>query len=63
LLPALSIHTFIIIDLLLLSSLSHYTFSSTGTKYTMDEIQSFQAQDFQFMVDEIKNLSRETMLP
>merc|ERR1711998_80601 len=36
---------------------------SNGTKYTMDEIQSFQAQDFQFMVDEIKNLSRETMLP
>merc|ERR1712070_866112 len=24
---------------------------SNGTKYTMDEIQSFQAQDFQFMVD------------
>jgi probable Rubsico expression protein CbbX len=36
---------------------------SNGTKYTMDEIQSFQAQDFQFMLDEIKNLPRETMLP
>ena len=34
-----------------------------GTLYTMDEIQTFQAADFQKMVDEIKDLPRETMLP
>ena len=34
-----------------------------GTKYTMTEIQSFKKQDFQLMVDEIKNLPRDTMLP
>jgi probable Rubsico expression protein CbbX len=34
-----------------------------GTKYTMDEIQSFKESDFQLMVDEIKNLDRATMLP
>jgi probable Rubsico expression protein CbbX len=34
-----------------------------GTKYTMDEIQTFQAADFQTMVDEIKDLDRGTMLP
>lgn len=34
-----------------------------GTKYTMDEIQTFLAADMQQMVDEIRNLPRETMLP
>lgn len=34
-----------------------------GTKYTMDEIQTFQPQDFQLMIDEIRPLSRDTMLP
>ena len=34
-----------------------------GTKYTMTEIQTFQAVDFQIMVDEIKGLDRKTMLP
>lgn len=34
-----------------------------GTKYTMNEIQTFLANDFQLMVDEIRPLSRETMLP
>jgi len=34
-----------------------------GTKYTMSEIQSFNAADFQIMVDEIKDLPRTTMLP
>ena len=34
-----------------------------GTKYTMAEIQSFRTGDFQLMVDEIKDLPRDTMLP
>jgi len=34
-----------------------------GTKYTLDEIQSFQPKDFQLMIDEIKPLPRGTMLP
>lgn len=34
-----------------------------GTKYTMDQIQTFQPADFQLMIDEIKGLSRDTMLP
>jgi probable Rubsico expression protein CbbX len=34
-----------------------------GTKYTMEEIQSFKEGDFQIMVDEIRNLDRGTMLP
>jgi hypothetical protein len=34
-----------------------------GTKYTMAEIQTFVPADFQIMVDEIKPLSRDTMLP
>lgn len=34
-----------------------------GTKYTMDEIQTFQPGDFQMMIDEIKDLPRSTMLP
>jgi len=34
-----------------------------GAKYTMDEIQSFNPSDFQLMIDEIKNLPRDTMLP
>ena len=34
-----------------------------GTKYSMDQIQSFRASDFQMMVDEIKALPRDTMLP
>merc|ERR1711988_1822658 len=34
-----------------------------GTKYTMDEIQSFTAGDFQMMIDEISALPRDTMLP
>jgi len=35
----------------------------SGTKYTMDEIQTFNSADFQVMVDEIKDLDRATMLP
>merc|ERR1712070_643431 len=35
----------------------------SGTKYTMDEIQTFNAADFKVMLDEIKDLPRETMLP
>ena len=34
-----------------------------GTKYTMEEIQTFVPNDFQLMIDEIKNLDRGTMLP
>lgn len=34
-----------------------------GTKYTMEEIQSFVPGDFQFMVDEMKPLPRDTLLP
>jgi AAA+ superfamily predicted ATPase len=34
-----------------------------GTKYTMDEIQTFQSKDFQLMIDEISPLPRDTMLP
>merc|ERR1719267_528502 len=34
-----------------------------GTKYTMDEIQTFQEGDFQLMIDEISVLPRDTMLP
>jgi probable Rubsico expression protein CbbX len=34
-----------------------------GTKYSMDEIQTFRAYDFQIMLDEIKDLPRDTMLP
>eukprot|EP00607_Mallomonas_marina_P000193 CAMPEP_0182427406 /NCGR_PEP_ID=MMETSP1167-20130531/17146_1 /TAXON_ID=2988 /ORGANISM="Mallomonas Sp, Strain CCMP3275" /LENGTH=371 /DNA_ID=CAMNT_0024609613 /DNA_START=152 /DNA_END=1267 /DNA_ORIENTATION=+ len=34
-----------------------------GTKYSMDQIQTFSPQDFQYMVDEIKDLDRSTMLP
>ena len=34
-----------------------------GTKYTMSQIQTFQPVDFQIMLDEIKNLPRDTMLP
>jgi len=34
-----------------------------GTTYTLDEIQTFEAEDFQLMIDEIKNLPRGTMLP
>ena len=34
-----------------------------GTKYTMDQIQTFQVQDFDLMVQEIKDLPRDTMLP
>lgn len=34
-----------------------------GTKYTMAEIQTFIPSDFQLMVDEIKDLPRDTMLP
>ena len=34
-----------------------------GTKYTMSEIQTFNAGDFQIMIDEIAPLSRATMLP
>jgi len=34
-----------------------------GTKYTMDEIQSFSEGDFQLMINEISRLDRKTMLP
>ena len=34
-----------------------------GTKYTMDEIQTFRPADFQIMIDEITALERTTMLP
>lgn len=34
-----------------------------GTKYTMDQIQTFIPEDFQRMIDEIKHLPRDTMLP
>lgn len=34
-----------------------------GKKYTMDEIQTFLPDDFQLMIDEIKDLPRDTMLP
>lgn len=34
-----------------------------GTKYTMDEIQTFSPDDFKLMVNEIKALPRDTMLP
>lgn len=34
-----------------------------GTKYTMDEIQSFSEVDFQLMINEISRLDRKTMLP
>jgi hypothetical protein len=34
-----------------------------GTKYTMSEIQTFGPSDFQVMVDEIRNLPRDSMLP
>jgi len=34
-----------------------------GTKYTMDEIQSFSEVDFQLMINEISALDRKTMLP
>jgi hypothetical protein len=38
-------------------------FFITGTKYTMSEIQTFNAGDFQIMIDEINPLARTTMLP
>merc|ERR1712005_70480 len=34
-----------------------------GAKYTMEEIQSFLDKDIQIMIDEIKDLPRNTMLP
>ena len=34
-----------------------------GTKYTMQEIQTFSPNDFKIMIDEIKDLPRTTMLP
>jgi len=34
-----------------------------GTKYTMAEIQSFNPNDFQLMIDEIRDLPRTSMLP
>jgi probable Rubsico expression protein CbbX len=34
-----------------------------GTTYTMKQIQTFIPNDFQLMIDEIKNLPRSTMLP
>lgn len=34
-----------------------------GTKYTMAEIQSFIPRDFEFMVNEMKPLPRDTLLP
>lgn len=34
-----------------------------GTKYTMAEIQTFTANDFELMINEIKNLPRDTMVP
>ena len=34
-----------------------------GTKYTMAEIQAFLPRDFQFMVDEMKPLPRDALLP
>lgn len=34
-----------------------------GKLYSMDEIQSFQPDDFQLMIDEIRDLPRNTMLP
>jgi probable Rubsico expression protein CbbX len=34
-----------------------------GAKYTMQEIQSFNPSDFQLMIDEIKDLPRDSMLP
>ena len=34
-----------------------------GTKYSMSEIQSFRAQDFQFMVDELRNTPRDALVP
>jgi len=34
-----------------------------GAKYTMQEIQSFSPTDFQLMIDEIKDLPRDSMLP
>jgi len=34
-----------------------------GTKYSMDQIQSFNPHDFQLMIDEISKLPRDTMLP
>lgn len=34
-----------------------------GTKYTMDEIQTFQPADFDMMINEISGLPRDSMLP
>jgi hypothetical protein len=34
-----------------------------GTKYTMSEIQTFSPGDFQLMIDEIRDLPRDSMLP
>lgn len=34
-----------------------------GTKYTMEEIQTFIPADFDLMIKEIKELPRNTMLP
>ena len=34
-----------------------------GTKYSMEEIQTFLPLDFQVMIDEIKDLPRDSMLP
>lgn len=34
-----------------------------GTKYTMAQIQTFSPEDFQIVIDEIKNLPRDSLLP
>jgi len=34
-----------------------------GTKYTMEQIQTFLPSDFDLMINEIKDLPRDTMLP
>lgn len=34
-----------------------------GTKYTMDQIQTFVPSDFELMINEIRGLPRDTMLP
>lgn len=36
---------------------------SQGTKYSMTEIQTFQPEDFQLIIDEIKTLPRDSLLP
>ena len=35
----------------------------SGAKYTMDEIQTFNPDDFQVMLDEIKDLPRDSLIP